>query len=155
MTSSIGDIFRVTGHLCGEFTGPRWIPAQRPVTRSFDVFFDMRLNTRLRKQSWGWWFETLLCPLWRHCNANTAAWLVIITHVDQSETMLENCDLPIAISTAKLVGAAQISIHYGDPIETGASHYSKWSLNNVLTSKCNLGKLHVAIIADVTFNCWV
>ena len=34
--------FRVTGHLCGEFTGPRWIPAQRPVTRSFDAFLDLR-----------------------------------------------------------------------------------------------------------------
>ena len=33
-------------------------PAQRPVTRSFDVFFDLRLNKRLSKQSWGWWFET-------------------------------------------------------------------------------------------------
>ena len=39
-------------------------PAQRPVTRSFDVFFDLRLN----KQSWGWWFETLSRSLWRHCN---------------------------------------------------------------------------------------
>ena len=26
-------------------------PAQRPVTRSFDVFFDLRLNKRLSKQS--------------------------------------------------------------------------------------------------------
>ena len=26
-------------------------PAQRPVTRSFDVFFDVRLNKRLSKQS--------------------------------------------------------------------------------------------------------
>ena len=26
MTSSNGNNFRVTGHLCGEFTGPRWIP---------------------------------------------------------------------------------------------------------------------------------
>ena len=43
-------------------------PAQRPVTRSFDVFFDLRLNKRLSKQSWGWWFETLSCPLWRHRN---------------------------------------------------------------------------------------
>ena len=43
--------------------------AQRPVTRSFDVFFDLRLNKRLSKQSWGWWFETLSRPLWRHCNA--------------------------------------------------------------------------------------
>ena len=32
------------------------LPAQRPVTRSFDVFFDLRLNKRLSKQSWGWWF---------------------------------------------------------------------------------------------------
>ena len=43
-------------------------PAQRPVTRSFDVFFDLRLNKRLSKQSWGWWFETPPHPLWRHCN---------------------------------------------------------------------------------------
>ena len=47
---------------------PGEFPAQRPVTRSFDVFFDLRLNKRLSKQSWGWWYETLLCPLWRHCN---------------------------------------------------------------------------------------
>ena len=26
MTSSKGNIFRVTGHVCGEFTGPRRIP---------------------------------------------------------------------------------------------------------------------------------
>ena len=32
--------------------------AQRLVTRSFDVFFDLSLNKRLSKQSWGWWFET-------------------------------------------------------------------------------------------------
>ena len=43
-------------------------PAQRPVTRSFDVFFDLCLNKRLSKQSWGWWFETPSLSLWRHCN---------------------------------------------------------------------------------------
>ena len=43
-------------------------PAQRPVTRSFVVFFDLRLNTRLSKQSWGWWFEMPSRRLWRHCN---------------------------------------------------------------------------------------
>ena len=43
-------------------------PAQRPVTRNFDVFFNLRLNKRLSKQSWGWWFETPSCSLWRHCN---------------------------------------------------------------------------------------
>ena len=38
-------------------------PAQRPVARSFDAFFDLRLNKRLSKQWWGWWFETLSRPL--------------------------------------------------------------------------------------------
>ena len=45
-------------------------PAQRPVTRSFDVFFDLRLNKRSSKQWWGWWFETPSRPLWRHSNAH-------------------------------------------------------------------------------------
>ena len=48
----------------GEFS------ARRPVTRSFDVFFDLRLNKRLSKQPWEWWFETPSCSLWRHCNEN-------------------------------------------------------------------------------------
>ena len=44
MTLSSGNIFRVTGPFCGEFTGPGEFPAQRPVTRSFDVFVDLRLR---------------------------------------------------------------------------------------------------------------
>ena len=31
-------------------------------------FFDLRLNKRLSKESWCWWFETTSCSLWRHCN---------------------------------------------------------------------------------------
>ena len=67
MTSSNGNIFRVTGLMCGEFTGQRWFPTQRPETRSFDVTFDLRPNKPVGKQSLGWWFETLSCSLWRHC----------------------------------------------------------------------------------------
>ena len=51
--------------VAGEF------PAQRTVTRNFDVFCDLRLNKRLSKQSWGWWFETLSRLLWRYCNVST------------------------------------------------------------------------------------
>ena len=47
---------------------PGDFPTQRPVTRSFDVFFHLRLNKRLSKQWWGWWFETLSRPFWRHRN---------------------------------------------------------------------------------------
>ena len=43
-------------------------PAQRPVTRSFEFFFDLRLNKRLSKQPWDWRFETPSRLLWRHCN---------------------------------------------------------------------------------------
>ena len=50
--------------IAGEFS------TQRPVTRGFGVFFDLRLNKWLNKQSWGWWSETPLCSLWRHCNGN-------------------------------------------------------------------------------------
>ena len=47
---------------------PGEFPAQRPVTRIFDIFFDLRPNKRLSKQLWCWWFETLSSPLWRRCN---------------------------------------------------------------------------------------
>ena len=46
-------------------------PAQRPMTRSFDVFFDLWLNEQMSKQSRGWWFEMPLPPLWCHSNDQT------------------------------------------------------------------------------------
>ena len=49
---------------------PGEFPAQRPVTRSFDFFFDLRPDKRLSKQPWGWWFETSLWSLCRQCNKN-------------------------------------------------------------------------------------
>ena len=55
-------------------------PAQRPVTRSFDVFFDLRLNKRLSKQRWGWWFETQSRPVLRHCNEVLAITSTSIWH---------------------------------------------------------------------------
>ena len=58
--------------IAGEF------PAQRPVTRSFDVFFDLRLNKRLSKQCWCWWFETPSRPLWRHCNGHSLSLLAAV-----------------------------------------------------------------------------
>ena len=93
-TSSNGNIFRVTGHLCEEFTGYR-LP-QRPVTWSFEVFFDLRRNERLSKQSFGWWFETPLRPLWRHRNAHdknltcTIIWKVCTEHCNDISLPFED-----------------------------------------------------------------
>ena len=42
-------------------------PSHRPVTRSFDIFFDLRLNRRLGKPTR--LLETPSHSLWRYCNA--------------------------------------------------------------------------------------
>ena len=68
MTSSNGIFFALLA-LCAQnspVTGE--FPSQRPVTRSFDVFFHLCQNKRLSKQSWGRWFETPPRWLWSNCN---------------------------------------------------------------------------------------
>ena len=81
MTSSNGNIFRVTGHLCGEFTDLRWIPH----TKASDAelwWFLWSANKRLIKQWRGWWLETLSRPLWRHHNGVSGSlWRFIIVYV--------------------------------------------------------------------------
>ena len=79
MTSSNGNIFRVTGLLCGEFTSHGEFPAQTPVRRSFDVFFDLHRNQQLSKLWSHRWFETLPRSLWRHSIAFPRCTKVILT----------------------------------------------------------------------------
>ena len=99
MTSSNGNIFRVAGPLCGEFTGPGEFPTQRPVTRGFDVFFDLRLNIPLSKQSWGWWFETLSRSLWHH--RNVVEYCTLLPYKDRL-SMYREAYRPICISNVCL-----------------------------------------------------
>ena len=60
--SALLALFAGNSPVTGEF------PAHRPVTQSFDVFYDLRLNKPLSKQSWGWWFETPSRSLRRQYN---------------------------------------------------------------------------------------
>ena len=69
MTSSNGNIIRIIGHLCGDFTGHRWIP----LTKASDSelwcsFSSAPEKKRLSKQSRGWWFEMSSRSLWRQSN---------------------------------------------------------------------------------------
>ena len=64
---SNGDVFRYWPFVRGIHRSS----AQRPVTRSFDVLFYLRLNKRFSKQSWGWWIETPSHPLKRHCSVHS------------------------------------------------------------------------------------
>ena len=52
----------------GEFTRHRGIPLTKTSDAELWCFFDLLLNKRLSKQSWGWWFETLSRLWWRLCN---------------------------------------------------------------------------------------
>ena len=64
-------------------------PAQRPVTRSFDVFFDLRLNKRLSKPPRRQSFEMSSCSLWRHCydmhriKSHLIRFPRVVTHLQQ------------------------------------------------------------------------
>ena len=78
MTSPNGTIFGVTGSLRGNPPVTGEFPSQRPVTRSFDVFLNLRLNKRLSKQSRRRWFETPSRSLRRHCNMT---WSSVFLHI--------------------------------------------------------------------------
>ena len=95
MTSSIGTIFRINGPLCREFTGHRWIPLQRPVTRSFDVAFNLSLNKRLSKQSWDWWFETPSHSLWRDRDGFARLFLSISRFLEENYQLTNSLHYPI------------------------------------------------------------
>ena len=82
MTPSNGNIFRVTGHLCGEFTGPRWIPRTKASDAELWSFLWSASDKRLSKQSRGWWFETPCRSLWRQRNANHSRWSYCVTYAN-------------------------------------------------------------------------
>ena len=69
-TSSNENIFRVTGPFWRAPPATGGFPSQRPVERSFDIFFDLHLNKLLSKQSRRRWYETLSRSLRRHCNGH-------------------------------------------------------------------------------------
>ena len=52
MTSSNGNISELLAIWAENSPVPGEFPTQRPATRSFDVFFDLRLNKRLSEQWW-------------------------------------------------------------------------------------------------------
>ena len=73
-------------------------PAQRPVTRSFYVFFDLRPNKGLSKEPWVWWFETHSPPLWRHSNV----------YLDFLHFFLDT----------SIINVVELRIHGKDPLNT-------------------------------------
>ena len=94
--------------MTGEF------PAQRPVTRSFDVFLDLRLIKRLSEQSRGWWFETQSHPLW--CNENilynSCIWTTCIDTMYNKRHIDFLGDIMQAASMCKLHSVCHFMVRY-------------------------------------------
>ena len=86
----------------GDSPVPGEFPTQRPVTRSFDVYFDLRPNKRLSKQSWGWWFETQSRPLWRHRNDEQRPYLRIDRRTPRSRPTCKKTKETMNMNIAKL-----------------------------------------------------
>ena len=104
-------------------------PSQRPVTRSFDGFFDLRLNKRLSKQSWGWWFETPSRPLWRHCNVGTGMARRAMQKFDfYIESIYDIADTMAILQTKRLsltISVMRCSVFYGEySIKLRETHHS-------------------------------
>ena len=90
---------------------PGEFPAQRPVTRSFDVFVDLRPNKRLSKQWWGWWFETPSGPLCRHCSG-IFPWVTSMRLRQVSEWLNLAAFLGTADSEVHIVHISRVTIAY-------------------------------------------
>ena len=117
ITSSNGNIFRVTGHLCGEFTGPRWIPHTKASDAELWCF--LRLNKRFSfSKHWsGWWFETLSHPLWSNCNA-----LGLYILWEDMGNIIMQARRQTQLRVALLVEACTISTHL--PPGQNARHFA-------------------------------
>ena len=111
-SSTLLAIFAGNSPVPGEF------PAQRPVTWSFDVFFDLYPNKRWSKQSWGWWFKTLSRPLWRHSNGFPGNMVKHCTDVTRASWRLKS---PVT----RLFVQVCVQSNINENNKT-AHHYSVW-----------------------------
>ena len=113
----------VNSMVTGEF------PSQRPVTWSFDVFFDLRLNKWLSKQSWGWWFETPSSSLWRHCNDLEIWWMALKNNRAPLLTYFKLCASFCShwwIQTGVTVQKPPIWVKIGDFLSPVTLKFDRW-----------------------------
>ena len=108
MTSSNGNIFRVTDPLCGDVTGE--FPSQRPLTWTFDVFFYLCLNKRLSKHPIRRWFDTSWRSSWRHSNDSMYLESCMATVIDTFWPVVKRFADGFSVVTASFIKAVGESI---------------------------------------------
>ena len=112
----------------------RWIPTKWPVMRSFDVFFDLRPNIRLSKQSWGWWFETPSRQLWRLCIFKKIFTLIPLSRSPSTKNPIRNnqqlypnlnvVSFGWSMYETSRYRCRAISMTFTQRLPTGCKHYS-------------------------------
>ena len=115
---------RVTSPLCREFTGH--FPSQTPVTRSFDVFFDLPLKKRLSKQSICRWFQMPSYPLCRHCNV---IWLIPVKsriRINKSQQVLRNMHKVRVSKTMIVLYVCLIRVRLGMSVSASLANGRTW-----------------------------
>ena len=120
-------------------------PAQRPVTRSIDVFFDLHLNKRLNNQSWGWWFETLSRPWWHHHNVKETVpviwnfWLKVHRDISINDDCIGTCHQNI-IMLFRVSGRIYVKISLEWCLNVSWATYhrlNQWQTNKINNKKKN------------------
>ena len=127
-------------------------PAQRLVTRCFDVFFDLRPNKCLSKQSWGWWSETR--SLWRHCNVMEASQQIVklwVTNPYLHVKIPEQKRSPLNIMDKPLLNSVYLSVvtssdENGDKLESLQIQWCRLMWRN----KCMSMETHLSIYHRIT-----
>ena len=108
-------------------------PAQSPVMRSFDVFFDLHPNKWLSKQFRRWWFETPSRPLWRFCNVIKSHYNTVnFLNSHKKHLVHMKCALLHAVSWVRLVMIILSKWHFHFNELSQPSRHDIWSSNNVI-----------------------
>ena len=113
-------------------------PSQRPVTRSFGVFFDVRLNNRLSKQSRRRWYVGPFCSFWRHCNMAIGQnrGTVIISRINTAGSFTHDHNTLSALSSNSPAGIASVNFQctFGGHFEIIFFHLMIWfKMTNEIT----------------------
>ena len=141
-------------------------PTQRPVTRSFDVFFDLHLIKLLSKHSRGWWFETPSCPLWRHRNALSTPYLAnipnshTIRHDHRHGTSYIRQDAPQISFCRYWIWVTSAGLRFSS-LRSGPSRATWWSFGGTTKSLvvCGIRRVFFTmvtlqqVVAGVQFSC--
>ena len=127
-------------------------PTQRPVMRGYAVFFDLCLDKRFSKQSWGYGFDTPSRPLWRHCN--DMIWWIAYSFLKfaMGSTLSELGRVPIIYflpcHLLMLHHSVQHNLHSGTkthdnhPIRLRTLQFTNWLYGNMIKHSCALKVNH-------------